>query len=304
MKKIILFCFLLGLFCFASGLYAQEKIVAVVNKEIITQSDLNSYLRFIKMQLAGQYHGRELEEKIAEATPNMLSTLIENKLIVQEAKKQGLKADENRVKARMEEMKSQYPSNKAFEEDMVSHGLTLADMENRTRDQLLMFDIVEMNIKDKIRINPKEVTDFYAEHKDELDVPALRHIISAVTDNEINARKALYELKKGGDFRQVADTCGLSVDDLGEIKPGQLTKELDQVVSVLGVGETSDVINFDKKFYIFKLEEMTPARKRSFDEAKQNIYNYIFDQKMQIEMSKWIDELKSKAYIEIKKENS
>ena len=300
MKKIILVFFLLGICCPLAGVFAQDKIIAVVNKEVITQSDLDNYLKFIKMELAGQYRGADLQDKIAQEAPHIVEKLIEDRLIVQEAKKENMQVDENRIKARIEEMRGQYPSEKDFMQDVISHGLTMADMESKIRDQLLMFEVVEAKIKDKIRINPKEITDFYAGHKDELAAPALRHILSVASDNEMQAGKLFYDLKKGTDFRQAVASCGLTVDDLGKIKPGQLTKELDQVISVLAAGEFSDVVKFDNKFYIFKLEEMSEPRIRPFEEAKQEIYNYIFQQKMQSELTKWLEALKAKAYIEIK----
>jgi len=299
MKKIALILLFYVIFLIPKA-YADDKIVAIVNKEIISQSDLNSFSKYIRMQLAEQYQAEALKEKIAETAPGLLDRLIEDKLIIQEAKKQNIKVDDNRIKARIDEMKKNYSSEKEFVDSLSSNGLTQADIENKIRDQMLMFEIVQQKIRNRIRICPREITDFYKEHKDQLNLPATRKILAMTSDKEDPLKKALKDLKTGMDFQQAADSSGLSINDLGQVMPGQLKKEIDQVISVLGPGEFSDIVKLDGKFYIFKLEELIAAKSRSFEEVKEDIYNYIFEEKMQEQMNKWLDELKAKAFIEKK----
>jgi len=299
MKKIALILLFYVIFLIPKA-YADDKIVAIVNKEIISQSDLNSFSKYIRMQLAEQYQAEALKEKIAETAPGLLDRLIEDKLIIQEAKKQNIKVDDNRIKARIDEMKKNYSSDKEFVDSLSSNGLTQADIENKIRDQMLMFEIVQQKIRNRIRICPREITDFYKEHKDQLDLPVTRKILTMTSDKEDPLKKALKDLKAGMDFQQAADSNGITINDLGQVMPGQLKKEIDQVISVLGPGEFSDIVKLDGKFYIFKLEELIAAKPRSFEEVKEDIYNYIFEEKMQEQMNKWLDELKAKAFIEKK----
>ena len=67
--------------------YAQDKIVAVVNNDIITRKDLSDFMNFMRMQLSHQYKGKELDAKVAETKRGLLDKLIEDHLILQEAKK-------------------------------------------------------------------------------------------------------------------------------------------------------------------------------------------------------------------------
>ena len=299
MKKT-LFLFLLSIFLLIPKSYCADWIVAIVNKDIISKSDLESFSRFINMQLSRQFQGEALKEKIAEAAPELLDRLIEDKLIIQEAKKQNIKVDENRIKARIDEIKKSYASEKEFIESLTTNGLTQADIENKVREQMLMFEVVQQKIRDRIRICPREITDFYKEHKDELGMPALRKVLAMAIESENTAKKAFDDLKNGEDFKQVAESYEISINDLDEVAPGQLRKEIDQVVSTLQPGEFSDIVRVDGVLYIFKLEGMTAARDRSFEEVKEDIYNHIFEEKMQEQMSKWLDDLKAKAYIQKK----
>ncbi|MBM3243422.1 MAG: hypothetical protein FJZ12_01110, partial [Candidatus Omnitrophica bacterium] len=149
-------------------LYAQDKIVAIVNQDAITQKDLSDFLNFMRLQLSQEYKGRELEEKIQGMKVVLLSRLIEDRLILQEAKKSNIVVDENRVRTKINEVKKEYPSDTLFQSELMKQGLTQADIERRIRDQFMMFSIVEQKVRSKIIIKPEEVTAFYEENKKDI----------------------------------------------------------------------------------------------------------------------------------------
>src|SRR3989338_6450398 len=68
-------------------LFAQDKIVAIVNNEVITQKDLDDFLNFMRMQYAQELKGRELENKIQSMKIVLLDKLIEDRLMLQDAQK-------------------------------------------------------------------------------------------------------------------------------------------------------------------------------------------------------------------------
>ncbi len=67
--------------------YAQDKIVAIVNEDVITKRDLDEFIVFTRIQLSREYQGRELETKLQSMKLDLLNKLIEDRLILQEAKK-------------------------------------------------------------------------------------------------------------------------------------------------------------------------------------------------------------------------
>ncbi len=67
----------------AYNLFAQDKIAAIVNNDIITQKDLDDFLNFMRIQLSQDYSGKELENKIQAMKPDLLDRLIEDRLILQ-----------------------------------------------------------------------------------------------------------------------------------------------------------------------------------------------------------------------------
>ncbi|MCX5712647.1 MAG: SurA N-terminal domain-containing protein [Candidatus Omnitrophica bacterium] len=174
---VLLFtCSLFIVDCNLTKIYALDKIVAIVNNEIITQKDLDDFCNFMRVQLAQQYKGKELEEKVQGMKQQLLQKLIDDSVVLQEAKKNNIKVDDARVKARLEDTASKYGSWKNFEEILRRQGLVRADVEKRIRDQLLMYMVIEMKVRQNIKVNPSEITEYYEKNLDKFVAPEKRNL--------------------------------------------------------------------------------------------------------------------------------
>ncbi len=295
----------------SSQLFARDKIMAIVNNEIITEKDFNDFVNFMRMQLSKEYKQDELEEKIQSLKTDLLNRLIEDRLILQEAKKNdskieirpgvsiSIKPDENRVKAKINEIRKRYPSDLEFQDELARQGLVQADIEKRVREQFLMYNIVEFKIKDKIMINPDEVTKFYDKNIKKFISPEVRELEAITLENEELAKTFSYDLKTGQKLADLAARYPISVNRIKVTKEGELMKNVEGVVFNLGVTEISDPINIEGKYYIFKLEGIIPSRQLTLLEAQDKIYAFLFEEKLQQNLSKWLDELKAQSYIKI-----
>ena len=125
-KLIITVIIILGI---NRGLYAEDKIIAVVNKDTITQSEAEVYLNIIRLQLSRQFKGKELEEKLKEEKEQLIEKMIEDRVIIQEAKRKNLQARAEKVKFRIDEIKAGYQSEVDFENSIKEKGLTISDLE-------------------------------------------------------------------------------------------------------------------------------------------------------------------------------
>ena len=286
-------------FCNFSTAFAQDKIVAVVNDEIITQKDLNDFVNFMRMQLSVELTGEQLEQKIQSMKADLLNKLIEDRLILQEAKKNKVSIDENRVKAKIDEIKGRYGREAEFQAALVQQGLTQADLELRLREQLLMYSIIEAKIKSKIIIRPSEVTEFYQENIEEFKTPEEREFQSLTTNDGDLAQKIYDDLKKGGDFSETAKKYSLEAKSFNAKQGGELRAELEGAIFLLNPGEISEPLKIEDSFYIFKLIKIIPFRQKSLIETQDKIQEFVFNKKMQEDLLLWLTELKKNAYIKI-----
>lgn len=279
--------------------FAEDRIVAVVNNDVITQSDLNGFINFMRLQLAQELKGRELENKIQSMKLDLLDRLIEDRLILQEAKRNNFRIDPSRVKSRVEEIKRRYPSEAEFQKALSRQGMVQADLEKKLEEQMLMYNIIEVKVRSKIIVNPSEVTDFYEKNRAEFNLPEERKLKYFAVENQDLAREISAMLKNGRDLTEISRQYNLPVDDFSAKNDGQLKKDVEEALFKLKPGEVSEPLTIEEVFYVFKLEDTTAARQESLAEAKDKIYTFLFNKKMEEQMNGWLDGLKKAAYIKV-----
>jgi parvulin-like peptidyl-prolyl isomerase len=291
--------------------YAQDKIVAIVNNDVITQKDLNDFVNFMRMQLSREMNQEEMEKKIESLKLDLLDRLIEDKLILQEAKKNdskieiqpkvtiSIKPEESRVKARIAEIKKRYTSESEFQEDLARQGLVQADIETKIREQLLMYNIIEYKIRNTVVVRPDEVTEFYNKNKKEFVSGDERQVEIISLQNQDLAKTFAYSYKAGQKLEDLAVRYPITVDKMSVKQKGELRSDIEDAVFKLGIGEVSDPVKIDDKYYVFKLDNIIPSRQLGLSEVQDKIHALLFERKMQEKLTNWLDELKGKSYIKI-----
>jgi parvulin-like peptidyl-prolyl isomerase len=278
--------------------YALDKIIAIVNNDAITQKDLDDFVSFMRMQMSGELKGRQLDDKIKTMTPEFVDRLVEDRIILQEAKKNKFIADENRVKGRLAEIKRQYPSDIEFQEALKRQGMVQADIEARVRDQMLMYNIIESKVRSKVVISPAEVTNFYQQTPDNFKSPQVWEFDFLALDSQAVADEISQGAKKGQPLDDLAAKFSLSLDKLS-MKEGQFKKDVEGVLLKLKAGDVSAPLKIEDKYYIFRLNKINPPRQLSLFETQEYIHSYLFNKKMQEGLARWLDELKKQSYIKI-----
>lgn len=288
--------------CICCVAQAQDRIVAIVNNEIITLKDLEDFMNFMRLQLSQQYQGSELEKQVQSMKQDLLNRLIEDRIILQEAKKNDVRPNEDKVRARIQEIKSRYPSEKEFQSALAEQGLVQADLETRIREQLMTFAIVDQKVKSRVVINPSAVTEYFQSHPERFKLQPARELESVSTADAGLAREIMDSLKSGVPLEDLAKKHFLTVNHILAQRNGQLRKDVEDMVFQMKPGSFSGPINVNGTYYIFKLLSIVPAKEQTLAEVQDEIYAYLFDKQMQERLSEWLSELKSRSYINIVQE--
>ncbi len=300
MKRVINLLFIIFFLpFFITRVEAQDKIAAIVNQDVITKKDFTDFLTFMRLQFSEQYKGKELEEKLNSVKVDLLNRLIEDRLILQEAKKNNISIDEARIKSRVNEAKKSYPTDAQFQAELMKQGLTQADIEKKIREQLLMFGIVDKEVRSKIIIKPEEVTEFYEKNKKRFNSGEGRELEAISLESDDLARTVAYSLKSGNKLVDLAARYPLTINQLNVNQGDELKKEIENVVTKLGIGEVSEPVKIDDKYYIFRLINITASKELTLTQVQDRIRSILFEKKMQEGLARWLDELRKKSYIKI-----
>ena len=293
-----------------------DKIVAIVDSEVITQSDVDKALAPLSAQYAAIYRDEEFSQKLAEAKRDIINRLIENKLILMEAEKQEIRVSDEKVEAKIEEIRAQFSSEDEFEATLLKQGLSIVELEENYRNQIMIQRVINREVRSKIVVKPTEIVDYYYAHLDDFTNPEeikISHILIRI-DNTTDAHRAyqaarevLGLLDKGIDFAQVAReySDGPHADQggsVGFVSQGQMIKEIDEVIFKLKVGELSGLIKSDLGYHIVRIDDKRPLYVRGLSDVQFEIKDILFKRKMEENFTEWINKLKEDAFISIKKD--
>lgn len=296
-----------------------EKVVAVVNGEVLTLTELQEEGKPLLRRIVQEFTGEEQQEQMKATQQQLLEAMILRRLQLQDAKKEGMQASPAEVTTAIEEIKRRngFKTDEELKAALTKEGITFERFKKGVEEQLLLSKIVNKQVTSKVILSEEELQHYYQEHRDQYKRPLevkLRHILIRVPQDadekevskaEARAEEALAALRAGMDFAEAAarysdGPTAKEGGELGKMKQGELAPELDKAAFSLPVGGISDLIRTSSGFNIIKVEERTNDPYIPFAEVRGAIRTTLYEQKLRAKMKEWLDSLKSRAGIEVK----
>jgi peptidyl-prolyl cis-trans isomerase SurA len=297
-----------------------EEIVARVNDDIITRSDLDQARQDLVQDVHEDCTGctdDQIQAKIAEQEPDLLRGLIDQALLVQKAKDDDINVDADVVK-KLDDIRQQnhIASMEDLERQVDATGVDFEDYKNKIRDQLLTREVVNKEVSSHVIVDHADVLKYYNAHQDEFQRPeqvALREILVSTdnkTPDEITAlqKKAqglLDRVRGGDDFGQLAIhfSDGPTAKDGGELgtyERGQLAPDIENQVFKLDRNQTTEVIQTKTGFLILQVEQRYEAGLQPLDKVEDEITNKLFAVKAEPQLRDFLKQLRQDSFVEVK----
>jgi parvulin-like peptidyl-prolyl isomerase len=291
-----------------------DKIVVVVNGEAVSEREIERILEPIYEQYRGLYYGDELIKKLEEVRRKVIEQLVEDKLILSEAKRIEVPIEDRDIEARVREVLKRFPSQDDMEKALAEQGLTLKELRKNYKEQMMVRKLIDSKIGSTISISPVEVRDYYQKRSSEFVQPEqvkLRNILIRPKQDlppqkaEELAKELLGRIRQGGDFVAIAKEYSEGPNaaeggDMGYIKKGDILPEIEKVIFELKPGDVSDIIRTDLGYHIFKVEDRLERKEKDFSEVRREIEETLFRQKIRDKIRVWVFNLRKNAYIEFK----
>lgn len=285
-----------------------DRVLATVNDEIISLTD---YQRFVA-KLDSVQDKDSVQEQIVK-------NLIEERIILQEAKRHGIEASQSDVEQSIREFQQQNNlSPEEFEKRITEEGMGINDYKKLLKENIISLKLIEKEVNSKIIITEKDILYYYNENislflksPEKVQVKAIflkmsdSPSVTEVTDLKIKSLKLFAELKDGESFDRLVNLYSdepLKGRDgmLGEFEKGELIPALDQQIKDLKEGEISEPIWTKEGVYIIKLKRKIQASYTPVEEAKETIYTTLYGKKREEIFNTWMNSLWSKTSVKIK----
>ena len=300
MRKLL---FLLIFFHLSFALSAKvtDRIIAVVNDDIVTLSDLYA---FKKEVLANSPDAPELKSDAA-----LLNLLIETRLTQQLIQKLGLEASEEDVNGQINQiLKSQNIEKKELESFLKQRGVVFSAYKKNIKANIERQRLLEREIQSSISVPEEDIKGYYYNTYKKGTQKISYHIrqifFPAKTKEEISeqmkaADKIYQEFKLGASADKLIEKhmkdAGFS--DLGFLGEEDLIGSFKSAVKKLRLKDLSPPFTSASGIHLIQLVEAKREGAKSYTEAKDEIFKKLYDERFQKVLSSWIKRKKEEAFI-------
>jgi len=247
-------------------------------------------------------------------------TVVDEMLLVQRGKELGYTLSDDQFKSIVDNIKKEQhlDTDEIFQAALKQEGMTMADLRKQLERQALMSNVTRNEVQSKITVSEEEMRRYYDAHvKDFTSSPTvtLRELLIASaatsagspadTDARRKAEAARERTLAGESFEKLATDLSESASRangglIGPLSLDDLSAEVRRTIEPLKVGDVTPVLRTPAGYQLLKLETTTPRETKSFEQARDEVSEHVYDEKQRSEMRKHLDKLRQQSIIEWK----
>lgn len=302
----------------AEGGQVVERIVAVVNDEVITLFDLNQTLAPYERQIQAMGYADDKQEQMRfKVREDMLNQLIDQKLTDQEIKRYKISVSDKEIDGTVEQIKNaNHYTDESLRNILASQGMSYEEYREKIKEQILRSKLVNIEVRSRVVITPEETRAYYERHPELFQgIPRyhLRNILmKAPASENPNAEQDAAEK-----FKLVLDQfrAGQSIEDLarryseapnraqggdvGFFSLDQLSPQLQEHLKDLKAGDVTPILRTDQGFQVFYVEAVEAGEGRTLEEATAEIQDRLYKEIVDSKFKEWLQELRRRSHIKI-----
>ncbi len=318
---VLLYTFLLCTFNFylipgAEGAETVDRIVAVINNDIITLYELKQSLQPYAERIKTLGYSFNQEHKMLfKVREEIIRKLVDEKIEDQQIKRFNIVVSEQEVDKTIERIKEiNYYTDEEFRAGLNAEGLTMDEYRERLKEQLLRTKLVNREIKSKIVITNEDIKTYYDGHSEQYGGETkyhLRNILMVVSGlaDAIEKRRVkekmetvLAKIKDGEPFENMVAAYSESPlasegGDLGLFALDKLSPTLREAVKDLKAGELTPVLDTEHGYQIFLVQEVIQTPVKPLEKVTPEIERILFDKIVNERFQAWLEELREDSHI-------
>jgi peptidyl-prolyl cis-trans isomerase SurA len=295
-----------------------DRIVAVVNEDIITLYDINRRLKPYEENVKQLNYSPDKERAtLFQVRQELLNDLVDRKLTEQEVKKNNITVSEEEIDNTIERIKqSRYLTDEQLRESLSEQGFTLEEYRDEIKTQILRTKLLNREVKSKIVITSEDIQAYYDRHREKYAGDKQYHLWNLFLrlapgadsrDREAARQKmaaVLERLNSGESFQQLAvdppaEAGAPQGGDLGLFRINELSTQLQEVVKQLEKGEHSGLLETDFGYQIVYVERIVETEAKSLASVEGEIHDLLYREALDNRFQTWLDDLRDRSHIKI-----
>ena len=301
----ILFAFVLILPSISYG-YLVDRTVALVNKNVITMSDVEKFKQKLHLR-------RELDPFVAffNHVPNseqdIIDFLVEEALIFEKFK---ASAEEIENEIRNIEKKNQI-NRERLKEVLRGQNVTLEDYTQLMEVSLAKRKLMDQELRPLSVVTDDEVKNYYlsnpefAKNKSKNQLVPTYHLQQILISNRPLLDIIVDKLRSNENTENIHreyENRGIEINDLGNIREDRLSPQFQRALQALKAGDvTTPMITGKEQYVLLKIVSISAPENPLFEREKEKIRGFLFQKAMAQQLNIWTERQKSQAYIHLPK---
>lgn len=280
-------------------------VAARVNGQAIMETELTTQLDQLKKQYPQMFNGGDAEGRLLDFKQRLLENLVNQVLVEQAAKEKGIKVTDADIDKQIDQLKSGFKDQAAFDQALKSAGMTVDQLKAQIRNQLVTQKLVE-TLSANQKVSDADIKAYYDKNKAQFyDSAAKRasHILFK-SEDEATAKKVLAQLQDKS-TTMAAAAKKYSIDTASATKGGDLgwptqayVPEFQAALDKLSKGQMSGLVESQYGIHIVKVTDVRSGSQKSLAEVKSQIQQIIIQQRRSDAYQQFLNDLRKKAKIE------
>jgi len=292
-----------------------DRVVAVVNDEAITLSEVQEEGQPVVRKIFQDFVGPERDRRVEEAEKRLMEDLIDRRLMYQVAKREGTVPSQAEINGAIDELKrsNNVTDDAQFRVMLKAEGLTLEQIRRSIGERLAIGRLLARQIRSAIIVNEDEMVSYYQANQEKYkQVPQaeIRHMLVAAPRGgdeaaaRARAEEARVKLLAGADFAQVAAqyldaAAAARAAEVITVHRGDLAPEIEAAAFGLPAGGVSPLIQAEGGWHLIKVERVQADPVARYAEVREAIRDHLFQEKFEAKRKEWLAGLRSRAFIQV-----
>ncbi len=225
----------------------------------------------------------------------VLSDLIRERLLLQEASRRGITVPDEALQARVEELSAGYTGG-PLRKSLIKHSMDYDQWRGALRENMVMEALFAHVVQDAGKVTDQEVGQYYRNHLDEFLIPEVVQLNQIVVKSRSTAQRLLRRIRKGEDFEALAAQYSIGPEKeqsgrLGTYQRGELPVHLEKAAFSTPTGKVTSLVETQHGFHLLKVVKRIPSHVQPEAEAREEIARKLSREKEQVSYDVWVERL-------------